>query len=379
MALLFLLYFGFIFVFFEYSNPVTLIEQVNRFYPNIDAYVQSFEPGFLKYLPNHWVAQFFYHIALGEIGLGLANAAVLLSFSIGAFLLCLLVARQFYYRSWLVSLQVQAASSAPYRSDRRRWFDFRSSSLFPPQIEAILKRDYFQFVREPSQWIHFTVMCFLTFIFVFAVGNLNLRLRVVDIQLLTYLVLSSFGAFLTSSIALRFVFPMISLEGMTFWIVLSAPVKTRKLYTVKFILAFVIVLMLSLIVAIATNIPFVRMNPRGAILMNMGLYNAFWISLSVVALNLGFGGFFANFVEKNPIRLASSQGATLTFLASLLYLVAVVAMVVVPLSYYFESVYVFRVFNPRVVIIPGTIIAMLSSGMMGFSWLFGLNSLRRDF
>lgn len=379
MALLFLVYFGFVSMYFSSFNPIRIVEQVNRFYPIADSFLASFEPGFLKYLPNQWVSQFLYNLARGNQGAAAANVGLLLCTTIGAFAASLIVAQKFYYKSWLVSMQVQAASSVPYTSDVKRWFDFRSSSILPHQLEALLKKEYFQFIREPSQWIHFLVMVVLTFIFVFAVGNLNLRLRVTEIQLLTYLVLFAFGGFLTSSIALRFVFPMVSLEGPSFWLLLSSPIDRRKLWVVKFLLGFSVVIILALVVAVATNIPFVRMTASRPLLMYGGLFTAFWISLTMVSMNLGLGGFFANFTEKNPIRLASSQGATLTFLGTLLYLFVVVTILILPLNSYFQYIFIFREFNPAIIVVPGTIVAMVSTALIGFSFVFGLNSLNRDF
>lgn len=379
MGMLFLIYFGMVFLYFDSFNPIGLVEQVNRHYPVIDTYLVGFEPGFLKYLPNQWVSEFLYDLARGSLWGGLANVALLLCVTTGVFLVTLMVARKFYYRSWLVSLQVQAASSVPYTSNTKRFFDFRSNSMLTPQTEALLKKEYFQFVREPSQWIHFLVMVVLTSVFVLAVGNLNLRLRVTEIQLLTYLVLFAFGGFLTSSIALRFVFPMVSLEGKSFWLLLSAPIDRRKVYSVKFILGLVAVIVLAMVVAIATNIPFVRLSASRPLLMYSGVFTTFWISVTMVSMNLGFGGFFANYTEKNPIRLASSQGATLTFLATLLYLIAIVTVLILPLNSYFQFIFVFREFNPAIIVIPGTIVAMLSTAFTGFSFAFGINSLHRDF
>jgi ABC-2 type transport system permease protein len=379
MGLLFLIYFGMVFFYFNSFNPIGLVEQVNRNPGALETTFAGLEPGFLKYLPNQWVSSFLYDLASGALWSGLGYVALLVSVTAGVFLVALFVARKFYYRSWLVSLQVQAASSVPYTSDVKRWFDFRSNSMLAPQTEALLKKEYFQFIREPSQWIHFLVMVMLTSIFVFAVGNLNLRLRVTEVQLVTYLVLISFGGFLTSSIALRFVFPMVSMEGKSFWLLLSSPIERSKIYRVKFILGLGGVIVLAMVVAVATNIPFVRLSASRPLLMYSGVFTAFWISLTMVAMNLGFGGFFANYAEKNPIRIASSQGATLTFLATLLYLIATVTVLILPLNSYFQFIFVFEEFDPATIVIPGTIIAMLSTALIGFSFAFGMNSLRRDF
>lgn len=380
MGMLFLLYFGIVFVYFKSFNPMGLVEQVNRRYPFLmDGDLASLKPAILAYLPNQWVSGFLYETALGNIQNGLANVALLLCVTVSTFYVVLKVARKFYYRSWLVSLQVQAASSVPYASNAKRFFDFRSSSMLTPQLEALLKKEYFQFIREPSQWIHFLVMLVLTALFVLSIGNLNLRLRVTEIQFLTYVVLFSFGGFLTSSIALRFVFPMVSLEGEAFWLLLSAPIDRKKVYMLKFVLGLLVLIVIALFVAFATNVPFIRLMPTRPLLLYAGIFTSFWISLTMVSMNLGLGGFFANYAEKNPIRLASSQGATLTFLASLIYLVAVVAVLIIPLNSYFQLIYAFRVFDMSSIVVPGTILAMLSTAITGFSFAFGINSLRRDF
>lgn len=379
MGMLFLVYFGLVFFYFRSFNPIGLVEQVNRHYPAFEKYLSGFQPGFLKYLPNQWVSDFLYDLSRGRYWAGFANVALLLCVTSGTFFTALLVARKFYYRSWLVSLQVQAASSVPYRSNVRRLFDFRSNSMLAPQTEALLKKEYFQFLREPSQWIHFLVMVLLTAVFVFAVGNLNLRLRVTEVQLLTYLVMFAFGGFLTSSIALRFVFPMVSTEGKSFWLLLSSPIDRWKIYIVKFILCFVPVIVLAMLVAVATNIPFLRITESRPLLMYSGIFTAFWVSVTMVSMNLGLGGFFANYIEKNPIRLASSQGATLTFLATLLYLIAIVAILILPINAYFQLIFLFREFNPAMIVVPGTLVAMLSTALTGFSFAFGINSLHRDF
>jgi ABC-2 type transport system permease protein len=179
--------------------------------------------------------------------------------------------------------------------------------------------------------------------------------------------------------ALRFVFPMVSLEGMSFWLLLSSPIERRRIYSIKFALGFFVIILLALVVAVATNIPFVRLSASRPLLMYSGVFTAFWVSVTTVSMNLGFGGFFANYTEKNPIRLASSQGATLTFLASLLYLIAVVAVLILPLNAYFQFIFVFKAFDPAVIVVPGTIVAMLSTAISGLSFAFGMNSLRRDF
>ncbi len=379
MTGIFLLYFGFIFVFFRVTNPIQLVEDVNRYYPNVDQYLSELGPGFLRFLPNQWVSEFLFYIASNDVQRALPFAGILLGVAAAAFVVCLLIAHRFFYRSWIVALEVQAQGSLPYHPTRLNLIDFRKGGFLSTHLDSLLKKEFFTFFREPSQWIHLMVMVVLTSLFVVSVGNLNLRLRVTDIQLMTYLVLYAFGGFLTSSLALRFVFPLLSLEGNAFWCLKSAPIDSGKIYLTKFLIGLVVVLTLAEIVSVATNIPFVRLSARRPLLLWFGIFSTFWMSFAVVALNLGLGGYFSNFTEKNPIRVASSQGATLTFLFTLVFLVALVVIVIVPLSQYFQSIFIFRNFDLRSIVLPGTILAMFSMVLAVFSSAVGLRSLRRDF
>jgi len=222
-------------------------------------------------------------------------------------------------------------------------------------------------------------MLVLVAVFAISIANLNLRLRVTEVQTLGYLILYAFGGFLSCSLALRFVFPAISLEGEAFWTQISAPLNLKKVYFLKFALGIVLVITPALLVAIFSNVPFVRMTERRPLLMYFGVFSAFWVSLTLVSLNLGLGGYFANHKEKNPIRLASSQGATLTFLMSLVYLIALVSIFIIPLTEYFQSLFQFLPFDMMNIVAPGTTLYMLSAALSVFAFLIGLRSLQRDF
>jgi ABC-2 type transport system permease protein len=379
MTGLFAIYFMFIYLFFDSSNPITLVEKVHRYYPHIDAYLSQAAPGFLQYLPNHWIAQFFFYVAKGDVMKALPYAGILLSVTIAAFSVLLLVADRFYYRSWLVSLEVQSAAQKYYDPAHRHFMDFRSRSLFSSQLEVVMKKEFFTFIREASQWIHFAVMIILTCLFAVSVSKINLTLRIMDVQLLTYVVMFVFGGFMISSLTLRFVFPLIGLEGQPFWALRSSPIKESKIFMIKFILGFVLVLPIAEYIAIASNIPFVGKTELRSLLLWFGIFNAFWISLTMVSLNLGLGGFFANYHERNPIRAASTQGATLTFLATILYLIVIVVLILVPVSAYFAALYKHILFQLRIFLIAGILLAVVSVLLSVLGFIVGLRSVHRDF
>jgi hypothetical protein len=377
MGALCLIYAAFLVLFFSYSNPVLLIEQASRFYPNIDMYFTQIRIGAYRYLPNHWVAEFFFHTARGEYAAALRSELLLLIVTAASFVCTLWTAKRLYSKTWLISLQIQSEREKDGEKIRR--FDFRKKSFLSPKIESMLKKDYFMFFREPSQWIHLLVMATMTGVFIFSLRSLNLNIHAVTLQYVTYLILFTFSGFMVASLTLRFMYPMSELEGKPFWSIRSAPVRPEQWFALKYFLGFFLVLAFAEVISWAMNTPFLRYNPRGEFLRWCGMYTGFWLACAMAALNLGFGAFFAEYSEKNPIRAASTQGATLTFLSSLLYLFVFLAIILVPLSDYFQSLFLFSRFARESIVVPGTALAVVSmlAGVLG--WHVGLRSLKRDF
>ncbi|HTY58999.1 MAG TPA: hypothetical protein VMF59_09280, partial [Bacteroidota bacterium] len=104
-----------------------------------------------------------------------------------------------------------------------------------------------------------------------------------------------------------------------------------------------------------------------------------FVAVGLTSLNLGAGAYFATFREKNPIRIASSQGASLTFLGGMVYLGAVVAVLVVPLNRYFEILIIRGTTSPGWLLIPIIAVGILTGIVFAVSTGIGLATLRRDY
>lgn len=379
MTILSGLYLLMVYLFFKFSNPIRLIEETARYYPNVDINLGQLDPFFARFLPNHWLAEFLFFLSRGEVERGLPMAMILFLVTAALMVIVLLVAHRFYYKSWLITFQVQAESNMPQVRKAAGFLDFRKRSILPPQIESLLKKEVLTFFREPSQWIHLGVMIVLITVFVSSIRGLNFILRVAELPALTYLVLFAFGGFLSSSLSLRFAFPLISLEGKTFWTVRSMPISLGKYFLTKFLLGLALVVLLAAVVSWFSNLPFARLTPANRALMWFGVSSAVILSMTSAALNIGLGGYFANFQEKNPIRIASSQGATLTFLLTLVYLILTVAIIAVPVTGHFDAIFYGRFFPASRMIPPTLVVAALSVFMITFGYVVGYRSLRRDF
>jgi hypothetical protein len=146
-------------------------------------------------------------------------------------------------------------------------------------------------------------------------------------------------------------------------------------YLHKFFSSFVLVFFVAEILAVVSN-SMMRDNP---VLILVGVVCTAFVSLALTGLNLGAGAYFASYNEKNPIRVASSQGASLTFLASMLYLGCVVLVLVVPLNRYFEMVILRGTPAPAWLTLPVLGVGVLSVLMFFGATAIGLATIRRDY
>jgi hypothetical protein len=103
------------------------------------------------------------------------------------------------------------------------------------------------------------------------------------------------------------------------------------------------------------------------------------IAVGLTGLNLGAGAYFAAYREKNPIRIASSQGASLTFLASMSYLSFCAMIIVLPLKRYFDNLILRGWLTTDWMVLPIVLVAVLSVVVFVVSTGVGLRAFHRDF
>jgi ABC-2 type transport system permease protein len=252
--------------------------------------------------------------------------------------------------------------------------DFGRGGILKSHTAVLFRRDFWLFFREPSQWLHLMLMFLLLMIFLVSVGSLELRLTQPFLQVVSYLVVFLFNGFLLASVSLRFVFPAVSLEGRSFWCVRSSPVSVTKLYWFKFLLSFLFVLLVGEVLAVVSS-TLMRNDP---LLLKVSTFSTAFIALALTSVNLGAGGYFAAFEEKNPIRVASSQGASLTFLLSMIYLASIVAALVIPLNRYFDLLIIHGMPTTNWVYPPLGIIGALSLFLFIVSTRIGLHTIGKD-
>jgi ABC-2 type transport system permease protein len=362
-----------LFLYFSVTNPLKLVNQIWQHYPNLDQNFSYLDPAIAKYLPNYWIADSLYRIILGQTSSAVWYACLLLLVTIAIFGAMVVVGNKLFYSSWLASLELNAGVRRKLQF--QNIFSLTKKSRLGTQTSVLLKKDFAQFIREPSQWIHLLIIAVLVGTFMVSVAHINLQQKVPFLQTISYLVVLLFNAFLIASIALRFIFPAMNLESLNFWKIVSSPVRLKKVFWLKYAVGFIITLIVSEFLVIFSH----RSVSAYPVLQNTGFIIMFAVALFFTSLNLGVGTYFADYKEKNPIRIASSQSATLTFMICILYLVIVVAVTFIPYKQYFISVHGDNQLTGNLLIWPATIVLGISIILGTLTVILGLKSLSKDY
>lgn len=366
-----LLYIAALVIFFNTTSPVDTVNKVMEYYPNVDRYFSDFVPGIITYLPNYWLSQSMYWITR-DIPVASGKFFYLQIVVCSALITtALFVGSRWYRKTWFYDFTLRNR----YNSKKNKsFFSFENSTKFSPFTESIFKREFFNFIREPSQVFHSLVLLGLIIIFLSSVTSL-VKLSGMNffMQTVIYLSVMIFNIFLISTLSLRFVYPLISLEGQVFWKIKSAPIDITHLTKKKIVPYFAVISFVGLLLNFVVNLEF------GAELMAVFSVVTLASAVLIIFLNYSMGGLFAVYNEKNPVRIASSQGASLCFLLNLFYMIFLTLVLFGPLHNYFTSQRFGNYGNTDPLMLPAASIVMLS-----FAVYLGANtllkkSLNRDF
>ena len=370
------IYAGWIIGYYFIISPLALVREVFMYWPDINRYFGFLDSFLVKLFPAYWVADSLFWITTGSIKNALPLIALNFGVSSTLFSIALLAARKWYYDTWAASLELSSPSLVVKDKTKRTVMSFENRSGLNSIDEGIIKREFLLFIREPGQWIHLGVMVFLMVIFMTGISGIKI---IVDesyyndsLRTIIFLVVSLFSVFMVAALSLRFIFPLISLEGESVWKIRSSPIDHRPFLIKKLLIYFTLIFLMGQLVSFFAGHQFPKM------LSFMGQINTVFITISVVSLNFGMGGYFANFKEKNPIRIASSQGASITFLFTIVYMVVILVLLFIPVSNYFESEHV-TISAPMTGLIGSSLVLFILSIAISFVFIrLGLKSFTRD-
>ncbi|HWP67549.1 MAG TPA: hypothetical protein VNO26_16750 [Candidatus Limnocylindria bacterium] len=285
-------------------------------------FLASFEATGSPYLPTTWAAD----VLLAGLGVRAGDALFHLGMlaSTAAMLYCVsaTVVERLYLRAW-----TRAQTGRVARGGERSlatWLEGLARPL-PRLRRLLLVKDLTVFLRDPSQWSQLLLLAALIALYVYNFSVLPLddgtplSLAMRELAVVLNLGLATF---VTTAIAVRFVYPMVSLEGRAWVVLRTAPISLEQIWWSKFWIGYVPLLGFAALLIAATN---------GYLGVPAGLTASFLVTLvplvaALVSLGLSFGAAHPRLDVPNAAQIATGFGAIVYMVTSLLLIAVVITL-----------------------------------------------------
>jgi ABC-2 type transport system permease protein len=189
-------------------------------------------------------------------------------------------------------------------------------------VRALMVKDFRMFWRDTAQWAQSLMLFGLLAAYIFNLRHFSAQLS--DpfwTQLVSFLNLGACSLNL-ATLTTRFVYPQFSLEGKRLWIVGMAPLGLVKVVKIKYWLANVTSLLVTL--ALINMSCHMLDMPLGRRLYFAGAVTV--MTLTLTGLAVGLGALYPNFKEENPSKIVSGFGGTFCLVLSFVYILSAVVL-----------------------------------------------------
>ena len=269
------------------------------------------------FLPSEWAAQAimgFLRHELDPLPLLLLWTTAAAFVTLGAVLHRALYAQGF--------TKAQEGAERFIRGGLWRWTVGSMLGWLPVAKREFVLKDIKLFFRDTTQWSQLILLAVLVVVYLFNMQALPLHrgepVGFFYVNLVSFLNLGLAG-FVLASIAARFIFPAVSLEGRQMWLLRSSPLDLRALLWSKYWVGTLPLLFFGLILTGLTN-ALLEVTP---FMMILSLATMAGLTLAISAMALTFGTLYPQFETENAAQIPTSFGGLVFMMATIALLAAV--------------------------------------------------------
>ncbi|MBE9546379.1 MAG: hypothetical protein IMF10_02655 [Proteobacteria bacterium] len=309
-------FFGFIlflilYLAFRLMRPERLVNPDE--FASVVAYLNTLKTSGSPWLPTTWVFDSLCSALSGSAGNTLFHCALTLCFAVTIIFFMTWISKVIYF-SGLSKGQTAQIRLFSSHSRRERRFGYFLSFLSGP-TRAFVVKEIKTFLRDRTQWPQVFLVAALIVVYLYNFSVLPLErspMETVYLQNILSFLNMGLTAFVLTAVAARFVFPAVSIEGNSFWIVKSAPIPIQTFLRVKFFIYFFPLLFLSEVLIVATN-TLLHVTP---FMMALSVITIFCVAPGIVSMGVGLGAIYPDFQSANPAQSVTSFGGLLFMILS---------------------------------------------------------------
>lgn len=288
--------------------------------PDVTAFFTALQSPVMPLLPSFWAGETLFLALQGQ--LDRLHLLALWTSALASMVLARAAFGRWYFSGWSKAQEGRKA-----RFTRLRFLEPLARRLpLRPATRGLLLKDLRVFLRDTAQWSQLLLLLALSSVYLYNFSVLDLQ-RVLwmgpVLKNVYAFVNLALAAFVLSALAVRFVFPAVSIEGPSFWIVRSAPVSLRTFLWSKFWTGVGPILVLSEILTIAAN----EFLGVPALLKVTCAVAIVFMTFALVGLAAGMGAMHPRFDAENVTQVAGSYGGVAYMILAVLYILVEITLV----------------------------------------------------
>jgi ABC-2 type transport system permease protein len=321
LFLLSILFIVSLYLLFRFLKPETLVNPEN--FANLIDYFTALKTISFPLLPSFWATEalfpFLHSNHEKDIGF-----YILMLWSTGLSLLVIgnWLASRIYFNGWSKSQE-----SRKLRLSRSSFFNHTIDIItrpFSPSTQVIIEKELKTFFRDTTQWSQLLLLLSLVIVYIYNFKVLPLEKSPIPSfylqNLFSFLNLGLAG-FVLSAIAVRFVFPAVSVEGQAFWLIKTSPLSLKKFLWSKFWMSLIPLLILAEILTVITN----YLLKVTDFMMGLSMVTIFFMTFSITSLGIGMGAIYPRFKHGNTAEISSGFGG----LMYMIYAIGLIALTII--------------------------------------------------
>jgi ABC-2 type transport system permease protein len=321
-----------LYLMFRFLRPERLVDP-DAFFSMIQ-YVSALQAPDNPYLPTHWLTEVLWSFLSGRTNSG-KTFEILLLWSSGAAVVVIniWVSRSVYFAGFSKSQE------AKRRRGGRTILDILSKYFTKPMqhdVASIIDKDIRNFFRDNTQWSQLLLLGALVVVYLYNFSVLPLERSPIRLEFLQNIIAflnMGLAGFVLSAVSVRFIFPAISSEGKSFWIIQNSPLSIKRLMWGKFAMYIIPMLILGETLIIVTN----HLLHVTLFMMILSSITMFLEVFAIVSLGIGLGALYPKFKHENISQVATGFGGLIYMILTATFMAIIIVLEAGPVYLFFRA------------------------------------------
>lgn len=221
-------------------------------------------------------------------------------------------------RNWMMEQSRTTATELKERIDELRASPGRGSAL-----RQLINKDQAIFTRDASQWSQLLIVVAIIVIYLVNFKYFEVaadQALVGDVGLVFFNLAAC--AFVVVALCGRFLFPAVSVEGDSFWLILQAPISLERFLVGKWLGTILPVVLVGQFLIWSSNL----LVGISFVMTAIAATQTLVISLVASAMAIGMGAMYPQFHKPNAAKIASSFGAVVFMIVTILLTLGLIGL-----------------------------------------------------